>query len=62
LNPDSKGHFRPHSIQFRTEFFNFFNTPQFYIPNRVLGVPQFGSITDVVNNQRQIQLALKFIF
>ena len=62
LNPDAKGHFRPDSIQFRTEFFNILNTPQFYIPNRVLGVPQFGSITDVVNNQRQIQLALKLIF
>jgi hypothetical protein len=62
LNPDAKGHFRPDEIQFRSEFFNILNTPQFFIPNRTLGVPQFGSITDVVNNARQIQFALKFIF
>jgi hypothetical protein len=47
-------------IQFRAELFNMFNTPQFHIPNRVLGTPQFGSVTDVVNTARQIQLALKF--
>jgi len=62
LNADARGHFRPDEIQFRAEFFNVLNTPQFFIPNRTLGVPQFGSITDVVNNSRQIQFALKFIF
>ena len=35
-------------------------TPQFHIPNRVLGTSQFGSITNVVNTARQIQFALKF--
>jgi hypothetical protein len=62
LNPDARGHFRPDEIQFRAEFFNILNTPQFFIPNRTFGVPQFGSITDVVNNSRQIQFALKFLF
>ena len=49
-------------LQYRAEFFNLFNTPQFQIPNRLVGTPQFGSITDVVNTARQIQLALKFRF
>lgn len=62
LNRDSSGNFRPNTIQFRAEFFNIFNTPQFFIPNRTLGTPQFGSITDVVNSGRQIQFAMKFIF
>jgi hypothetical protein len=62
LNRDSTGHFRPDTIQFRAEFFNITNTPQFFIPNRVVGTPQFGSITDVVNSARQTQFALKFIF
>lgn len=62
LNPDSTGHFRPNQIQFRAEFFNIMNTPQLFIPNRIFGTPQFGSITDVVNSARQIQFALKFTF
>jgi len=28
----------------------------------VVGTPQFGTITDVVNSGRQIQFALKFLF
>lgn len=62
LNPDSSGHFRPNELQFRAEFFNLFNTPQFHIPNRIFGNPQFGSITDVVNTARQVQFAIKFSF
>ncbi len=56
------GNFGNNEIQFRAEFFNLLNTPQFQIPNRLVGTPQFGSITDVVNYGRQIQLALKFRF
>jgi hypothetical protein len=62
FNSDATGHFRPNYIQFRAEFFNIANTPQFQIPNRVLGTPQFGTVTDVVNTARQTQLALKFYF
>ncbi len=62
LNPDSKGNFRPNSVQFRAEFFNIINTPQFDIPNRLAGTPQFGTITGVVNSQRQIQFSLKLLF
>jgi hypothetical protein len=62
LNPESKGHFRPDTVQFRAEFFNILNTPQFDIPNRLAGTPQFGSITGVVNSQRQVQFSLKLLF
>jgi hypothetical protein len=62
FNRDSSGHFRPNELQFRVEAFNVSNTPQFQNPNRILGTPQFGSITDLVNTARQIQFALKFFF
>src|SRR5581483_7722344 len=62
LNPESKGNFRPNTLQFRAEIFNILNTPQFDIPNRLVGTPQFGTITGVVNSQRQIQFSLKFLF
>ena len=38
------------------------NTPQFDIPNRLAGTPQFGTITGVVNSPRQIQFSLKLLF
>jgi hypothetical protein len=59
---ESKRSFRPQTLQFRSEFFNIFNTPQFDIPNRLAGTPQFGTITGVVNSQRQIQFSLKLLF
>jgi hypothetical protein len=62
FNPDSKGNFRPNTVQFRAEIFNILNTPQFDIPNRSFGTPQFGTITGVVNSQRQIQFSLKLLF
>lgn len=58
---DAQG-FTLREVQFRAEFFNLTNTPQFFIPNRTLGTPQFGTITDVVNPARQIQFALKLRF
>jgi hypothetical protein len=61
-NRDATGNFKPNQIQFRTEFFNILNTPQFNNPNRILGTPQFGSVTTEVNYPRVIQLALKFMF
>jgi hypothetical protein len=59
---ESKGNFRPDTLQFRAEFFNIFNHPQFDIPNRLVGTPQFGTITGVVNSQRQVQFSLKLLF
>lgn len=51
------------NVQFRAEVFNLFNTPEFGIPAAtvdVVGVA--GSITNTINNSRQIQLALKLNF
>ncbi|MBI4483338.1 MAG: TonB-dependent receptor [Acidobacteria bacterium] len=56
-------------LQFRTEFFNLFNRPNFSIPARTIfraasGIPaaNFGRITSTTSTSRQIQFALKFIF
>jgi hypothetical protein len=49
-------------LQFRTEFFNLFNTPQFGAPGTTEGTPQFGVVSSAVNNPRLIQFALKFLF
>jgi len=50
------------TVQFRAEFFNLLNTPQFQIPNRTFGTPQFASITDTINDNRDIQMGLKFLW
>jgi len=49
-------------LQFRTEFFNLFNTPLFGPPNTTLGSPNFGVVTATRYNPRLIQFALKFTF
>jgi Carboxypeptidase regulatory-like domain len=49
-------------LQFRSEFFNIFNHPQFAQPGSELEAPGFGQITSTVGNPRLIQFALKFIF
>ena len=49
-------------LQFRAEFFNVMNTPQFQIPNRTFNTPQFGTITETLADNRDIQLALRFIW
>ncbi len=51
-------------LQFRAEFFNLFNHPQFAVPAGLnLGAPaNFGQITSTSVNPRLIQLALKYIF
>ncbi len=46
-------------LQFRGEFFNLFNTPQFGLPGMSVGTPQAGIIPNVVTPERQIQLALR---
>ncbi len=50
-------------LQFRAEFFNVFNNPNFRLPNANAASAQFGRVTAVVDdNQRIIQLGLKLSF
>jgi hypothetical protein len=51
------------SLQFRAEAFNFTNTPWFGGPNTTAGSAAFGVVTpSQINDQRNVQLALKLIF
>jgi len=55
-------------VEFRSEFFNLFNTPQFNNPNGSLGTAAFGTITSAGSpisfqrTSRQIQFGLKIYF
>ena len=49
-------------VQFRSEFFNILNHPQFSLPNATVNIPQGGTITSTANPMRQIQFGLKLIF
>ena len=51
-----------HSLEFRAEAFNAFNTPQFSNPNSNLGDGSFGQVTSTKNDNRLLQLALKYYF
>jgi hypothetical protein len=51
------------TLQFRAEFFNFFNHPQFNNPAIDVNQPfTFGQITGMSVNPRLIQFALKYSF
>ncbi|HEV2200265.1 MAG TPA: TonB-dependent receptor [Bryobacteraceae bacterium] len=50
------------SLDFRTEFINFFNTPQFDKPGVQVALATFGKITNTVNKGRQVQFTLKLNF
>jgi hypothetical protein len=49
-------------LQFRAEFFNLSNTPQFQPPNTTQGATAFGTISGVNNQPRVIQFALKLLY
>jgi hypothetical protein len=55
-------------VQFRAEFFDFFNHANFGQPGNVVGSPNFGRITNTrfptgeSGSSRQIQLGMKLIF
>ena len=50
------------NIEFRTEMFNAFNTPQFANPDNNFSSPTFGRISSTAVNPRIVQFALKLNF
>ena len=53
---------REMGLNFRAEFFNLFNHPDFGMPINDINSPGFGAVAQTVNNPRLIQLALKLTF
>ncbi len=49
-------------LEFRSEFFNLFNRPQFDAPVNSLASGSFGRIQSQLNNPRFVRFALKFHF
>ncbi len=49
-------------LQFRAEFFNLFNTPQFDLPNGSIGSPNAGIISATIGNSREVQFGLRLAF
>jgi hypothetical protein len=53
---------REMGLNFRAEFFNLFNHPQYGLPISDINQPGFGAVNSTVNNPRLVQLALKLTF
>jgi hypothetical protein len=49
-------------LQVRAEFFNFFNHPQFGVPNNRVDIAQGASITTLSTPMRQLQFGVKLLF
>ena len=56
------GLFREMTMQFRAESINLFNTPQFAAPGASLSNPEFGTITNTLNDGRtfRFQVSMEF--
>jgi Carboxypeptidase regulatory-like domain len=50
------------TTQFRSEFYNLFNHPQFAAPNGTITSQSFGQVTSQANSSRDIQFGLKVSF
>jgi Carboxypeptidase regulatory-like domain len=50
------------NLQFRGEFYNFFNQASFSAPGGAFGTNTAGVLTSTSNNNREIQFALKLLF
>jgi hypothetical protein len=48
--------------EFRAEFFNFFNRPEFGMPGMTLNLAQTGQIAATSIPNRQVQFALKLLW
>jgi hypothetical protein len=53
---------REMGLNFRAEFFNLFNHPQYGMPVNDINEGGFGAVNSTVNNPRLVQLALKLSF
>jgi hypothetical protein len=53
---------RDMGLNFRAEFFNLFNHPQYGMPIGDINEAGFGAVNSTVNNPRLVQLALKLTF
>ncbi len=51
-----------HQLQIRFEAFNAFNTPQWSTPDANLGDGTFGQVTSTKSDNRELQLAVKYLF
>lgn len=50
------------TVHFEAEFLNAFNRVQFGPPAHQVGSPTFGQVSSTLNNPRQVQFAMRFLF